>query len=274
MVSVIMSAYNASSTILNAINSVLGQTYQDIQLIVINDCSTDNTQSIVSNINDPRILLINNECNMGCGMSRRIGLSKATGEYITFLDSDDFYSKNHLETLISAANTFPDADIIHSGFNIVYNTYIDTKVPRFRIESGNETLHPNEVDTKRLLWQNLIKKELFDKVEYSHRRYIEDTPTLFKLLYLANKVITIEHSGYNWVQREDSLTHTSSMVKNAVYRCLAAKDIIEFLKTENKGFSYNDLYDCLECLKPYLQTTEINNYQEELDELKLFLKGL
>lgn len=274
MITIIMSAYNAEGTILKAINSVLNQTYKNTQLIVVNDCSTDNTLNIVKNIENSRIVLINNDENLGCGMSRRVGLLKATGDYITFLDSDDYYTENHLEKLMKAAKEYPDADIIHSGFNIVYNDNIDSRVPKFKVEIGNQTLLPNEVDTKRFLWQNLIKKELFDKVEYSHRRYIEDTPTLFKLLYLAKKVITIEHSGYNWVQRNDSLTHTSSMVKNAVYRCLAAKDIIEFLKTENKGFSYNDLYDCLECLKPYLQTTEIDNYQEELDELKLFLKGL
>ena len=90
MITIIMSAYNAEGTILKAINSVLNQTYKNTQLIVVNDCSTDNTLDIVKNIEDSRIVLINNDENLGCGMSRRVGLLKATGNYITFLDSDDY----------------------------------------------------------------------------------------------------------------------------------------------------------------------------------------
>lgn len=84
----------------------------------------------------------------------------------------------------------------------------------------------------------------------------------------------IEHAGYNWVQREDSLTHTSSTLKNTVYRCLAAKDIIEFLVEQNQDFNCNDLFECIYCLRPYLKSDEIINYKAEIVEFKNFLQEL
>jgi len=99
MVSVIMPAYNAERTIKEAIESVLNQTYSDFELIVINDCSTDATKTIVERFvsSDSRVRLINNSVNSGVSVSRNTGISNAKGEYIAFLDSDDMWRKDKLE---------------------------------------------------------------------------------------------------------------------------------------------------------------------------------
>lgn len=99
MVSVIMPAYNAERTITEAIESVLNQTYSEFELIVINDCSTDETKEIVEKYvaSDSRIKLINNSINTGVSTSRNTGIMNAKGEYIAFLDSDDMWRKDKLE---------------------------------------------------------------------------------------------------------------------------------------------------------------------------------
>ena len=77
-ISVIMSAYNAQKTISRAIRSVLNQTYDDIELIVVNDCSTDNTEKIVKKYKDNRIVYIKHDVNLGAGCARNTGIKNAT----------------------------------------------------------------------------------------------------------------------------------------------------------------------------------------------------
>ena len=93
LVSVIMPAYNAENYILDSIFSVLNQTYNNIELIIIDDCSSDNTPSLVREYcnNDPRIRMIVNSHNSGPGISRNNGIKVAKGRFIAFLDSDDIW---------------------------------------------------------------------------------------------------------------------------------------------------------------------------------------
>ncbi|EFA2545389.1 glycosyltransferase family 2 protein, partial [Escherichia coli] len=95
--SIIMPAHNAEATIEYSINSVLNQTDQDFQLIIVNDASTDNTQKIIDRYNDERIIKLVNKVNLGVAETRNRALNIATGRYIAFLDSDDVWRRNKLE---------------------------------------------------------------------------------------------------------------------------------------------------------------------------------
>ncbi|WP_149451546.1 glycosyltransferase [Escherichia albertii] len=95
--SIIMPAHNAEATIEYSINSVLSQTDQDFQLIIVNDASTDNTQKIIDKYNDERIIKLVNKVNLGVAETRNRALNIATGRYIAFLDSDDAWKINKLE---------------------------------------------------------------------------------------------------------------------------------------------------------------------------------
>lgn len=99
MISVIMPAYNAEKTIREAIDSVLGQSYPDLELIVINDCSKDATGEIIRQYAaaDPRVKPLENPVNSGVSVSRNRGVAAAAGEYIAFLDSDDLWREDKLE---------------------------------------------------------------------------------------------------------------------------------------------------------------------------------
>ncbi|MCL2202463.1 MAG: glycosyltransferase [Defluviitaleaceae bacterium] len=104
LVSVIMPTYNAGKTIKDSIQSVLSQSYTYFELIIIDDCSTDNTNEIIHMFTDPRIHYICNEKNSGVATSRNVGIKIATGEWIAFLDSDDIWDADKLTLQLSFAN--------------------------------------------------------------------------------------------------------------------------------------------------------------------------
>ena len=101
MVSVIIPTYNRSRTIERAIRSVLIQTYTDLEVIVVDDCSTDNTADIVHCIKDDRVKYFRLECNQGACVARNVGIDMAKGDYIAFQDSDDEWMAEKLEKVLS-----------------------------------------------------------------------------------------------------------------------------------------------------------------------------
>jgi len=122
-VSVIMPVYNGSNYLSSAIGSALGQTYSAIQLIIVDDCSTDNSEQIIKNyLSDARILFIRNNTNLGVATSRNVALEYATGKFIAFLDQDDIWLPNKLELQVAAAKKHPEVGLLHSLY-----ARIDTK---------------------------------------------------------------------------------------------------------------------------------------------------
>ena len=101
LVSIIMPSYNTAKFIEETVNSVLNQTYTNWELIIVDDCSTDNTDEVVSQFNDERIKYIKNEKNSGAAISRNRALQEAKGKWIAFLDSDDVWLPEKLKKQIA-----------------------------------------------------------------------------------------------------------------------------------------------------------------------------
>ena len=101
LVSIIMPSYNTGSFIEKSIQSVLNQTYSNWELIIVDDCSTDNTLEILEKINDDRIIILKNDRNSGAAVSRNKALRKAKGQWVAFLDSDDLWHPENLEKQIA-----------------------------------------------------------------------------------------------------------------------------------------------------------------------------
>ena len=121
LVSIVMPSYNTAKYISDSIKSVLAQTYQNWELLIVDDCSTDNTLEIVKSFSDPRIILLQNEKNSGAAVSRNYALREAKGKWIAFLDSDDIWLPEKLEKQIRFMNennlafTFTDYRICLNG---------------------------------------------------------------------------------------------------------------------------------------------------------------
>lgn len=109
LVSVIITAFNRGHTIERAIKSALSQTETDLEIVVIDDASTDNTREVISAISDPRIRLISNPVNRGIGGAKNVGVEVARGHYIAFLDSDDEWLPNKLARQLALLQSVPDA---------------------------------------------------------------------------------------------------------------------------------------------------------------------
>lgn len=141
-ISVIIPAYNAETTICETIESVIAQTHTDWELIVIDDGSTDNTLKVLEQIDEPRMKVFSFE-NAGVAANRNRGIDRATGEYISFLDSDDLWTPEKLEAQLAALNANPKAAVAYSWTN-----YID--------ESGNVLGACAHADLKGDVYQILL----------------------------------------------------------------------------------------------------------------------
>jgi glycosyltransferase involved in cell wall biosynthesis len=118
LISVVVPVYNGEKTIRETIESVLNQTFKDLELIIINDGSKDATLEIVSEIQDPRIQVFSYP-NAGLSASRNRGISQATGEYISFIDADDLWTPDKLENQLKALQSNPQAALAYSWTNFI-----------------------------------------------------------------------------------------------------------------------------------------------------------
>ena len=118
LVSIIMPAYNASAHILETLESIRKQTYTNWEIILVNDCSTDDTLNLVSQFSaqvSNVIKIITNESNSGVSVSRNVAVANANGTWLALLDSDDVWLPNHLETLINEVVKDSEINIVYSG---------------------------------------------------------------------------------------------------------------------------------------------------------------
>lgn len=125
LVSIIMPSYNTAQYIAETIQSVIDQSYKNWELIIVDDCSTDNTDYVVSKINDQRIIFLKNKKNSGAAVSRNKALREAKGKWIAFLDSDDLWKPDKLEKQIQFMNK--------NNYSFSYTNYVEIDV------DGNET---------------------------------------------------------------------------------------------------------------------------------------
>lgn len=230
MVSVVITAYNVEAWIEQCILSVCKQSLDDIEIIVVEDCSTDGTRDILARIREPRLKVLYNNTNVGAGASRKRGIEAANGEYILLLDGDDWLEKDFIGELHAKAIAY-DADIVSGGITIRREdgSWEAHSCGDAIVEGGGKIEH---FWKEKVVFMNnkLIRRSLHGRVPYCARRFIEDTPVIIPMLHLANKVVYVDNAGYNYRMSKDSLTHQASQFKYALFRALCADDIISFFE--------------------------------------------
>ena len=218
VVSLIMPVYNVEDYIEKCLCSALAQTLTGIEIIVVNDGSTDDSMNIVNNFAEKySSILIINKANGGLSSARNSGLEIARGKYIAFIDSDDYIDKTMLEKMYNSARE-RGLDIVACNL-----TNVDTEGKNIGDES-------NIVDYARIYekeevialyltnnipayaWNKLYSKKLFDNygISYPEGKLYEDIGTTFELFYRADKVGFIEDQLYFYVQREGAITKVPS----------------------------------------------------------------
>lgn len=248
-ISVIVTSYNNAQYIKKALDSIINNTFKDIEIIVVEDCSTDNSKDIINQVIkdnlDVDIKLIENEKNVGAGMSRRIGIENATGGWISLIDADDWIESKFFEKLISNADD--NIDIIYGRIN--YAESEDSIERDFIHYSGEITVSDNMEMMKNFTYYglhylnyNLTRRKLYNEIGgYCKARFVEDTPTAVALVCMAKSVKVIPYYGYNYRSVPTSLTHVHNEADRAFCMIYNMIDIVKFLKSKEK----NELADLL-----------------------------
>lgn len=206
-ISVIIPVYNAEETIERCILSVTKGSYQDIEVIVVNDGSTDRTSEIIDCLarDDERIKVFNQE-NKGVSGARDNGLKQATGEYIAWCDSDDWY----------------EADCLSMQHKMITQYNADMVICRARIPGIDDEYDPNEIHIwnrdeaieaffehkllNGVLTTKIIKRELFDGLSFDTSiRFWEDLDIIWKIISRAKRIVRYNKIEYNLVAHSDSL---------------------------------------------------------------------
>ena len=190
-VSAVIPAYNASATISEAVISALSQSHQDVEVIVCDDASTDNTRDVVRSINDDRIVLLSNETNRGCGFSRDRAIAAAGGDFIAVLDADDAWLPPRLSLLLDAVDghtstmVFDDiAECRNSGHGLVARWNMRGSDAFGARGQPVDVAAQDWVASKRLLIKPLIPVAALrhSGVRHSARAFGEDTEFFLKLV--------------------------------------------------------------------------------------------
>jgi glycosyltransferase involved in cell wall biosynthesis len=164
-VSVIIPTYNAANWLKQSIDSVLRQIFTDYELIIIDDGSTDDTSSIVKSFDDKRIRYFH-KANGGVASARNMGLDKATGEYIAFLDSDDLWPESYLEVIVLALEKASDYGLAYTAMTVSYPDGTITK--HFRASDCVSGWTTCNLFNKEFIWAqaSVFRKSLLDRFRW------------------------------------------------------------------------------------------------------------
>lgn len=242
-ISIIVPVYNVEKYLTKCIDSITNQTYKDLEIILVDDGSTDNSGQICDQYakKDNRIKVIHKE-NGGLSDARNVGIKNSTGEYLSFIDSDDYIDKDMIECLYNAI-TNANSDIAVCG------KYIEEETGKYYLRNVNSQLkiYNSKEALKSILTNNLIdvsacdklfKKTLFKDIQFPKNKYFEDMGTIYKLIDLCNSIVHIGSAKYHYIQRQDSITKTKfDMRYNDLY-----EHMNQFIELINKKYNYLNEY--------------------------------
>lgn len=192
-ISVIIPVYKAEKTIKTCLDSLLNQTYPYLEVLVVLLKSEDNTQDIINTYSDSRLKIILQKEENGPGGARNIGINKASGQWLGFLEADDTISSDFYEKLLKAAQ-FEKADIACCPISVnkkMWENYA-TQTSYFYLKEKYELIQ-NGATFNKLFSRNLIEKH---NIRFSESKRWEDNIFIFKSFYYAKKIITIPFATY------------------------------------------------------------------------------
>ena len=163
-VSVIIPTYNRSELLKKAVESLENQSHQNFEIIIIDDCSTDDTAEVVKGMGDNRIIYLKHDTNKGGSEARNTGIKQATGNFIGFLDSDDQWLPDKLEKQLKQFEGRPEVGVVYTGVQVVNEHNQPTRkiVPAYKGEILPKLFESNCIDTTSSV---LVKREILDQVQ-------------------------------------------------------------------------------------------------------------
>lgn len=242
LISIIIPAYNIENYIAKCLDSLLKQTYKNLEIIVVDDGSSDNTGKIIDDyVSKYENIKVIHKKNAGVSEARNSGIDVANGDYIGFVDGDDTVDKEMFELLINNAIKY-NADISHCGYKMVFPSRVD-----YYYNTGILVEQDNELALKDLLigsrvepglWNKIYKKELFNDIKIDESIKInEDLLINYYLFKKAKKSIFYDKCFYNYTLRKGSAATSKVNINKIIDPIKVKKEILEDLEKDS------DLYD-------------------------------
>ncbi len=276
-ISIIIPIYKVENYIHRCIESILSQSYTDFELILVDDGSPDNCGEICEEYAklDYRIKVIHKQ-NGGLSDARNAGLDIAKGDYIGFVDSDDYIEKDMYEKLLNACVNY-QAEISMCGR---YDVFENELTPVFSFE-GHRVWSSKEAIENLLTWNSidssacdkLFEKSLFDNIRFPVGRYNEDIFIMTKILFDAKKIVHIGESKYYYYHRSNSIT-TEKFSENKMDLLDASQQVLDFvsdkypdLKSKAVSFHHKGIIYLLSILQSKTSKSQFQDSYKVLRKL-------
>ncbi len=218
LVTIIVPIYNSEKTIGKTIESIINQTYNNLEILLIDDCSQDDSVKVCKKYADidKRIQIIKKEKNSGVSNTRNIGISEAKGEYISFVDADDIVENDFIELSVNISKN-TGSDIVIEGFNRVYEDKKikvsfeeDKEIKKEEIIEYEKAILNNEnldfpVEILGFSWGKLYKSNIIKKIKFNEKiRFREDSLFNLEAYSLSSKIFLTKKIGYDYIINNDS----------------------------------------------------------------------
>lgn len=244
--SVIVPVYNVGYLVKKCIESLINQSFSDLEIIIINDGSSDDSSEYITPyLADKRIKYINNHINYGLGYARNIGLENATGKYITFVDSDDWVDLDLYKLMLKNIQS-TQSDITICGIKNEFNNYMCTEeryvyshpniISNYvalnilsRCENNNYMISP-------VVWNKIYKKSLIidNDITFIDNSYWEDDVFTFQIFMNSQSISIVQNVYYHYYQREKSITNDFSKKHIDDIIC-AFKKLYTYIENSNRS---------------------------------------
>ena len=270
LISIIIPVYKVEKYLEKCIQSVINQTYENLQIILVDDGSPDNCGKICDEYakKDHRIEVIH-KSNGGLSDARNKGLEIAKGEYIGFVDSDDYIESDMYEVLYNLLKQY-NVDVSICNFYTVSQGKIaiknaDNGIKEYnRIEILKEILLDNDIQS--YAWNKLYKRELFGEIKYPVGKKYEDIGTTFYLLEKCNKVVVTGKPEYYYINRQDSIVNnvTETKITDYIELIMQRYDYIEENIKELSNYNKNYLKRILKTAEQDIKSLkEVGDYTKK-----------
>lgn len=233
IISVIVPVYNVEKYLRRCLDSIIGQTFRNIEIICVNDGSTDGSAKILDEYKgkDSRIIVLNKQ-NGGLSSARNAGMAIAGGKYIGFVDSDDWIEPNFYEKLYTIAEKY-DADAACASIHRCYASgkkRIKLEIKQEKVLStAAEKYRELEIPRKCYVWNKIYKKSEIDRqqLRFQEGMMFEDIYFTTRFLYFCDKIVTVPETNYNYWANNESISR-DMRDKNNSDLIAARADFIKF----------------------------------------------
>ena len=259
MISVIIPVYNVENYLEECLNSVQHQTYTNIEVILVNDGSTDNSKMICERYcQENRRFHLISQTNQGQSVARNTGVVASTGEYIAFVDSDDVIKANYLEELMKYMTA--DVDIVESKFTVHKKVFFTDDFEKRTILFEGNSIEAVRAVPRHILSVNpvtkLYRRSIVESVPYLEGVIFEDIYSGVGMLKYIRKIVKIDYVGYYYRQHQSSTMH----------RTFTEKNLDIFLVCDKLIELYSDSEELLPYIGSFLVHVATMHYQDYIEK--------